>query len=80
MLRGQYPYRCISKKGNKKEMEKRATAQSGRMVELLCKACALEGCDKGMPCFGGGDTGLCIEAIAQLNELRRKELLAEEGN
>ena len=46
--------------------------------ELACKACALEGCDGGMPCFGGDAKGLCVEAIARYNELREKELLEEQ--
>ena len=74
-----YYYIIYKQKEAKKEMEKRerATAQSDRMDELVCKACALEGCDKGMPCFGGSNTGLCVEAIAMYNELREKELLSE---
>ena len=47
------------------------------MDELTCKACALEGCDAGMPCFGGDVGGLCNEAIARYNELRKKKLLEE---
>ena len=55
----------------------REKAQSDGLERLTCKACALEGCDKSMPCFGGGNTGLCVEAIARYNELREKELLEE---
>ena len=46
------------------------------MDELVCKACALEGCDKGMHCFGD-IKGLCIEAKARYNELKKEELLKE---
>ena len=44
------------------------------MDALVCKACALEGCNKEMHCFGGSVNGLCVEAIARYNELRKKEL------
>ena len=60
-----------------KEKAERGKAQSNGLDRLTCKACTLEGCDKGMPCFGGGNTGLCVEAITQYNELRKKELLEE---
>ena len=49
-------------------------AQGNEMDELMWKVCALEGCDEGMPCFGGGGNGLCVEAIARYNELRKREL------
>ena len=45
------------------------------MDMLARKVCKLEGCYEGMPCFGGSGKGMCIEAIARYNELRKKELL-----
>ena len=56
------------------EKRDRATAQSDEMDKLACVACTLEGCDENMHCFGG-HSGLCVEAIAQYNELRKKELM-----
>ena len=61
-------------------MDKKAegeNTQDNEMDELVCKACALEGCDKGMHCFGGSVNGLCVEAIARYNELKKKQLLEE---
>ena len=48
--------------------------------EKIRKACLLEGCGEDMYCFGGDIKGLCIEAIAQYNELKRKELLEKMSN
>lgn len=64
-------------------MDKKAegkSAQSNETNELICEACALEGCDEGMHCFGEDAKGLCVEAIAQYNGLRKKELLAGRAN
>ena len=64
-------------------MDKKAevkNAQDDETNELICEACTLEGCDEGMHCFGVAPKGLCVEAIAQYNELRKKELLAGRAN
>jgi len=49
------------------------------IAELMDRACLREGCDRGMPCFGGKDPerGICIEAIAAYNALRKRELIKE---
>lgn len=63
-------------------MDKKAEggkAQGDGMDELVRKACALEGCNKGVPCFGGSVKGLCVEGIARYNELRKRELEEEIG-
>ena len=61
-------------------MDKKAeggNTQSNEMGGMVCKACALEGCNKSMHCFGGSAKGLCVEAIARYNGLRKKELEEE---
>ena len=59
------------------EKRERATAQSDEMDKLACVACTLEGCDENMHCLE--NTGLCVEAIAQYNELRKKKLMEAGG-
>lgn len=65
-------------------MKKRDLLQGGEEpkkklnVVLARRACVLEGCSaETSSCFGGEGVGLCVEAIAKYNELRKMELRKE---
>jgi len=61
----------------KAEAKKEGSDNLSKTDELLCRACDLEGCDGGMPCYGVDAKKLCVAAKARYNELRKKELLEE---